>query len=225
MWYRLPNPSFSEMENMIRDWYNWRWLSGDHIVEQHVHNIDVMNWFTGSHPIKAVGFGSRLRRVFGDQYDNFSVDYVFENGIHFHSMCRQIDGCANNISEFIQGSKGSTNCMDTILDLNGKKIWEYEYPIGQDGKPDRRGLDPYNQEHIDLVTAIRTGKPIIEAENTAISTLVAIMGRVSAYTGKEVTYEEMMNSDLKLGPKVYTYGPVDIPKELPLPGVAVEPRS
>ena len=96
---------------MIRNWVNWTWLSGDHIVEQHVHNLDVMNWFTGSHPVKAVGFGSRLRRVTGDQYDNFSIDYTFENGIHFHSMCRQINGCVNNVSERIQGSKGSTNCQ------------------------------------------------------------------------------------------------------------------
>ena len=96
---------------MIRNWVNWTWLSGDHIVEQHVHNLDVMNWFTGTHPVKAVGIGSRLRRVTGDQYDNFSVDFTFENGIHFHSMCRQINGCVNNVSERIQGSKGSTNCQ------------------------------------------------------------------------------------------------------------------
>jgi len=225
MWNREPNPDWSEMEYMIRDWYNWRWLSGDHIVEQHVHNLDVMNWFTGSHPVKAVGFGSRLRRVTGDQYDNFSVDFTFENGIHFHSMCRQMDGCGNNISELIQGTKGSTNCEDTIWDLKGNKIWEYGYPIGKDGKPDKSPFDAYGQEHRDLVTAIRTGKPIIEAENTAISTLVAIMGRVSAYTGKEVTFEQMMNSDLKLGPKVYALGLVDIPKEVPIPGVAAGTKS
>ena len=220
VWNREPDHRLSEMENMIRDWNNWTWLSGDHIVEQHVHNLDVMNWFTGSHPVKAVGFGSRLRRTSGNQYDNFSVDYVFENGTHFHSMCRQIDGCENNISEMVQGTKGSTNCVDTIWDLKGNKIWEFQYPAGKDGKPDKNAFDPYTQEHIDLVTAIRTGKPIVEAENTAISTLVAIMGRISAYTGKEVTFEEMMNSNLKLGPKVFAFGPVDIPKEVPLPGVA-----
>jgi len=219
MWYRDQNPAWTEMEYMIRDWYNWRWLSGDHIVEQHVHNIDIMNWFTGSHPVNAVGFGSRQRRVTGDQFDNFSIDYTFENGIHFHSMCRQMDGCKNNISEMIQGTKGRTNCEDTIWDLKGNKIWEYLYPIGKDGKPDKSSIDPYVQEQIDFVTAIRTGKPLNQAENTAISTLVAIMGRVSAYTGKEVTYEEMMNSDLKLGPKVLGFGPVDIPKEVPIAGI------
>jgi predicted dehydrogenase len=212
------------MEWMIRDWVNWTWLSGDHIVEQHVHNLDVMNWFTGTHPVKAVGFGSRLRRVTGNQYDNFSVDYTFENGIHVHSMCRQINGCANNVSERLQGSKGSTNCQNSILDLAGTETWKYPYPPDQDGKPGRSvSVDPYVQEHIDLVTAIRTNKPINEAENTAISTMVAIMGRISAYTGKETTYEEMMNSDLKLGPKVFAFGPVDIDKTVPIAGLAYVP--
>jgi myo-inositol 2-dehydrogenase/D-chiro-inositol 1-dehydrogenase len=224
LWHRDPNASWSEMEYMIRDWVNWTWLSGDHIVEQHVHNIDVMNWFTGAHPVKAVGMGSRLRRVTGNQFDNFSVDFVFENGIHFHSMCRQINGCVNNVSERVQGTKGSSNCRNSILDLTGTEVWKYNYPLDKDGKPtDSVSVDPYVQEHIDLVTAIRTGKPINEAENTAIATMNAIMGRISAYTGKEVTYEELMNSDLKLGPKVFAFGPVDIDKSVPVAGLAYVP--
>lgn len=223
LWHRDPNPSWTEMEYMIRDWVNWTWLSGDHIVEQHVHNIDVFNWFMGTHPIKAVGFGSRQRRVTGDQFDNFSVDFSFANGIHMHSMCRQINGCANNVSERIQGSKGSTNCSNTIFDLAGNEIWKYQFPLDNEGNP--VGFDPYLQEHIDLVTAIRTNKPFNELENTAISTLVAIMGRISAYTGKEVTYEEMMNSDLKLGPKVFAMGPVEIEKSVPVAGEAYDPSS
>ena len=220
LWHRDPNASWSEMEYMIRNWVNWSWLSGDHIVEQHVHNLDVMNWFTGTHPVKAVGFGSRLRRVTGDQYDNFSIDYTFENGIHMHSMCRQINGCVNNVSERLQGTKGSTNCRNTILDLKGNEVWKYQYPLDKDGKPTNDvSVDPYVQEHIDLVTAIRTGKTFNELENTAISTMVAIMGRISAYTGKETTYEEMMNSDLKVGPKVFAFGPVDVPKEVPIAGL------
>jgi predicted dehydrogenase len=226
LWHRDPDASWSEMEYMIRNWVNWTWLSGDHIVEQHVHNIDVANWFTGSHPVKAVGFGSRLRRVTGDQYDNFSIDFTFENGIHVHSMCRQINGCVSNVSERIQGTKGSTNCADTILDLAGTETWKYEYPLDSDGKPTNSvSVDPYVQEHIDLVTAIRTAKPINEAENTAISTMCGIMGRISAYTGKEVTYEELMNSDLKLGPKVFELGPVDIVKEVPVAGIAYVPQA
>ena len=226
LWHREPNPKWSEMEYMIRNWVNWTWLSGDHIVEQHVHNLDVMNWFTGMHPVKAVGFGSRLRRVTGDQYDNFSVDFTFDNGIHFHSMCRQIDGCTDNVSERMQGVKGSSNCRNSVVDLAGNEIWKYKYPLDKDGKPtDTVSVDPYVQEHIDLVTAIRTNKPIVEAENTAISTMVAIMGRISAYTGKEVTYDELMNSDLKLGPKVFVFGPVDIDKSIPLPGLPYIPEA
>jgi len=221
LWHRDNDPSWSEMEWMIRDWVNWTWLSGDHIVEQHVHNLDVANWFFGTHPVKAVGMGSRLRRVTGDQYDNFSIDYVFENGMHIHSMCRQINGCANNVSERLQGSKGSTNCQNTITGLDGAELWKYDYTLDADGKPTNRvSVDPYVQEHIDLVTAIRTGKVFNELEATAISTMVGIMGRISAYTGKETTYEEMMNSDLKLGPAVFAFGPVDIPKEVPIAGEA-----
>jgi len=226
LWHRDNNPTWSEMEWMIRNWVNWTWLSGDHIVEQHVHNIDVANWFFGKHPVKAVGMGSRLRRVTGDQYDNFSIDYTFENGMHIHSMCRQINGCANNVSERLQGTKGSTDCESTILDLAGTELWKYEYPLDKDGKPTGRvSVDPYVQEHIDLITAIRTGKPFNELENTAVSTMVGIMGRISAYTGKETTWEEMMNSDLKLGPAVFAFGPVDIPKDVPIAGEPYVPSA
>ena len=226
LWHRDNDPKWSEMEWMIRNWVNWTWLSGDHIVEQHVHNLDVMNWFFGAHPVKALGFGSRLRRVTGDQYDNFSVDYTFENGMHVHSMCRQINGCTPNVSERLQGAKGSTDCHSTVLDLAGTELWKYQYPLDKDGKPTTRvSVDPYVQEHIDLVTAIRTGKVFNELENTAISTMIGIMGRISAYTGKETTYEEMMNSDLKLGPTVFAFGPVDIPKDVPIAGEAYVPPT
>lgn len=219
LWHRNPDPAWTEMEYMIRNWVNWAWLSGDHIVEQHVHNIDVINWFTGTHPVEAVGFGSRHRRVTGDQYDNFSVDFVLDNGVHVHSMCRQINGCENNVSESIQGTMGSSNCRNSILDLNGEEIWNYKYPLNEEGEETGRvSVSPYVQEHIDLVTAIRTGEPINEAENTAISTMTGIMGRISSYTGKLVTWDEMMNSELKLGPKVFEFGTVDIPEDVPVPG-------
>lgn len=208
LWHRNPNADWSEMEYMIRDWVNWLWLSGDHIVEQHVHNIDVINWFTGTHPTKAVGFGSRQRRVTGDQYDNFSVDFVYDNGMHMHSMCRQINGCANNVSEWIRGTKGQTNCANKIYDLKGNEIFAFQYPADAEGKPKR--VDPYRQEHVDLITCIRQNIPVNEAEGIAISNMVAIMGRVSAYTGKEVTWDEMMNSDMKLGPATYIMGDVGI---------------
>ncbi|HZH71416.1 MAG TPA: Gfo/Idh/MocA family oxidoreductase, partial [Mariniphaga sp.] len=124
LWHRDKNPSWSEMEWMIRDWVNWCWLSGDHIVEQHVHNIDVALWFMGAHPVKAVGFGSRQRRVTGDQYDNFSVDYVFEDGRHVHSMCRQINGTATAVHEIFHGTKAIATTAEKlrIVDATGNEL-------------------------------------------------------------------------------------------------------
>ncbi len=217
LWYKQRAAGWSDMEWMIRDWVNWTWLSGDHIVEQHIHNIDVINWFTNSHPVKAVGMGGRHRRVTGDQYDFFAVDFEMDNGVHVLSMCRQIDGCVNNVSEFIVGTKGSSNCANTIFGPDGSPVWTYK-PEGQEGSA---GGDnsPYVQEHIDLVTAIRQNKPLNEARNTAVSTLVAIMGRISAYTGRQVTWDEMMASDMRLGPSEYALGPSDLIKPvIPVPG-------
>ncbi len=106
LWHKTQQPGWTEMEFMIRDWVNWTWLSGDHIVEQHIHNIDVSNWFMGKPPVEAVGMGSRLRRLTGDCYDNFSVDFVYDKQVHMDSMCRQINDCANSVSEHITGTKG-----------------------------------------------------------------------------------------------------------------------
>jgi len=221
LWHRERKDSWTDMEFMIRDWVNWTWLSGDHIVEQHVHNIDVANWFTGKFPVKAVGFGSRQRRVTGDQYDNFSVDFVYENDVHIHSMCRQINDCTNNVSELVRGTEGYTNCRNTIFNPDGTLKWAYEYPLDENGEPMKNTkISPYDQEHIDFVTAIRTDMPVNEAERTAKSTLCGIMGRISAYTGKEVTWEEMMGSDLVLGPKELKLGKVDMKFPVAVPGTS-----
>jgi myo-inositol 2-dehydrogenase/D-chiro-inositol 1-dehydrogenase len=219
LWYKEKNPEWSDMEYMLRDWVNWQWLSGDHIVEQHIHNIDVINWFTGAHPVKALGMGGRMRRVTGDQFDFFDVDFEFDNSRHLHSMCRQIDGCDGNVSEFVVGTQGSSNCSDSIYDLEGNVIWTYKGP-NPAGDNDRYHGDnsPYLQEHIDLVTAIRSGTHINEAHQTAISTMVSIMGRISAYSGKEVSWEELMQSDLRLGPETYALGRVAIPISVPVAG-------
>lgn len=219
LWHVDKQPGWTDMEAMLRDWVNWCWLSGDHIVEQHVHNIDVVNWFFEKHPVKAVGFGGRHRRPTGDQYDFFSVDFTFDDERHVHSMCRQINGCANNVSELIFGTKGYTNCQDRIWDYDGNVIWEYQYPIGEDGQPmNRVAVNPYDQTHINLVTAIRTGNYINESQNVSESVMVALMGRVSAYTGREVTWDDMMNSGLRLGPESLEMGSVDIPAVPPVPG-------
>ncbi len=220
LWYKEHEKGWSDMEWAIRDWVNWCWLSGDHIVEQHVHNIDVINWFTNSHPVSAVGMGGRQRRVTGDQYDFFAIDFELENGMHTMSMCRQIDGCVNNVSEYLVGSKGSTNCKDTIYGPDGSVVWTWQPPAGAGAESAEEGgvNSPYVQEHIDLVTAIRTGKPLNEAKNTAVSTLTAIMGRISAYTGKQTTWDEMMASSLQLGPQTYELGPLDMKAVIPVPG-------
>ncbi|MEW6745226.1 MAG: Gfo/Idh/MocA family oxidoreductase [Planctomycetota bacterium] len=221
LWFRTREEGWSDMEAMLRDWVNWCWLSGDHIVEQHVHNIDVINWFLGKYPARAVACGARHRRPTGDQYDMFSVDFVYDDGRHLSSMCRQISGCENNVSEFVVGTKGASNCRNKIYKLDGTALWEYDYPKDASGQPTGQvAISPYKQEHIDLVTAIRTGKPINEAETTANSTLVAIMGRIAAYTGRQVTWEEAMTSDLRLGPTTYEMGPVNIEAEIPVPGQA-----
>ena len=199
LWYNENRPGWSDCEWMIRDWVNWKWLSGDHIVEQHVHNIDVFTWFSGLKPVKAVGFGSRHRRLTGDQYDFFSVDFTMENGIHLHSMCRQIDGCATNISEFIQGTKGSWNSNGMeIKDLSGKVIWKYDREAeGANFKQN----DPYTLEHVNWINLIRAGKSIDQASETAVSNMAAIMGRESAYTGAETTWDEMTASQIDYLPK------------------------
>jgi predicted dehydrogenase len=185
---------------MIKDWVNWTWLSGDHIVEQHVHNLDVFTWFSGLKPVKAVGFGSRQRRVTGDQFDNFSIDFTMENGIHLHSMCRQIDGCVNNVSEFIQGTKGSlsTHGKTVIKDLAGNEIWSYD---GEAEKANFKQTDPYTLEHVNWINLIRAGKSIDQASETAVANMAAIMGRESAYTGLEITWEAMTAAPLDLTPK------------------------
>ena len=210
------------MEYMIRDWVNWTWLSGDHIVEQHIHNLDVANWFMGQQPLEVIGVGSRQRRLTGDQYDNFSLDYVYDKNIHLGSMCRQINDCANGVYEYIRGTKGYTDCKSTIWNPDGSIMYEYEYPIENDDGTKTLTRIAMDQEHINLVTAIRTGEQLVTAEETAKSTMVAIMGRIAAYTGKKVTWDEMMSSDMKLGPAEIALGPVDMEAVVPKPGSAPE---
>ncbi len=215
LWYKEREKSWSDMEWMIRDWVNWCWLSGDHIVEQHVHNLDTMSLFIGATPVKAVGFGARHRRVTGNQYDFFSIDFEYENGLHLSSMSRQIDGCANNVSDYLVGSDGSTDCRGTIWNPDGSVAWKYEDTFGEE---EVRSM--YKQEHIDLVSSIRTSEGRNEAESTAHSTLMGIMGRTAAYTGKEVIWQEMLDTVEKLGPDSYAMGPAGIDVSLPVPGVS-----
>jgi predicted dehydrogenase len=209
LWYRVPQPGWSDMEYQIRDWVNWAWLSGDIIVEQHIHHLDAILWVLDKNPIKATGMGAHVRRRTGDQYDFFSIDYEWEDGVHMHSTIRQLNGCANVREEVLVGTKGSANLDGTIFDAKGQPIWKYEGPTN----------NPLVQEHVDWVTAIRSGKPVNTAKDTAHSTLMAIMGRDSAYTGKAITWSDLLASSVRLGPTAYALGPLPFKPEPPVAGV------
>jgi len=221
VWFRTREEGWDDMTYMIRNWNNYCWLSGDHILDQHVHNIDVINWFLGKTPESAIGFGGRARRLTGDQFDFFSIDFDFGGGLFSHSMCRQIDSCANNTGEFIMGTEGYTNCVNTIWNMDGSVKWKFEYPKDENGNEmNQVKIPPYVQEHMHLVHAIRTGGYVNQAEETANSTLTAIMGRTAAYTGKKVTWDEIFKSDMNLGPKEFAFGPVNMQFDVPVPGTA-----
>ena len=209
LWYRERQKGWSDMEWMIRDWVNWTWLSGDHIVEQHVHNIDVLNWMNGyKRPVRATAFGSRQRRITGDQYDNFSVDFEYENGVHLHSMCRQIDGCSNNVSEEVRGTKGYwKSADDAIFDLAGNKIWEFDYDAM---RATYKQENAYVLEHVDWVNHIRKGEPHNEATECGISSLCGVMGRVAGYTGDTVEWYAISASELDLLPEKLELGKMDM---------------
>jgi predicted dehydrogenase len=199
----------SEMEYQLRNWYYFTWICGDHIVEQHIHNIDVANWALQGHPVKAVGVGGRQVRVdpdFGQIFDHFGIQFEYESGAHLLSMCRQIDGCANHVGEHITGTAGTS---DPARWLRGATDWEWgeaEY------------TNPYVQEHTDLIASIRAGEPLNEGRRVAESTLTAIMGREAAYTGQEIIWDELMAADMTLVPDVFRFGPMPTSK-IPTPGV------
>lgn len=206
LWMKPREKDWTDMEWQLRNWLYFTWLSGDHIVEQHVHNLDVINWAMGTHPVRALGMGGRQARTdpaYGHIYDHFTVDYEYENGVHLMSMCRQITGCDGNVSEALTGNRGM--CQVNRYTITGEKKWRFEEKDNQ----------PYVQEHTDLVESIRAGKPINELKNVAESTLTAIMGRMSAYTGKVITWEQALNSKLTLMPEKLEWG------ALPTPPVAI----
>lgn len=220
LWYVNRRPEWNDMEYMLRNWVNFCWTSGDLVVEQFVHEIDMMTWFLGDIvPVRAEATGGRQRRVTGDMYDFFSIEYVYENGMRAHCTSRQINGCDSTHSVMVYGTKGYTNCFDTIYNLDGSVAWKYPHPAAEDADQSMAVPDPYVQELIRLVTAIRTNTPVNDAEQHVHSTLMAMMGRQSAYTGKFVTWDEIMASEMKLGPETYEFGPVpNIPETPPVAG-------
>ena len=223
-WARERQPGWSDLEYMIKDWFNWRWLSGDMILEQHIHSIDAFVWLSGLKPVSALSFGSSIRRKSGDRYDNFSTDFVMENGAHFHSMCRQIDGCTNNVSNYIQGTKGSWTGTGSVAgevvikDLAGKVIWQFDE---EKEKAEYKQTNPFVLEHVNLVNCIRKNTPVELASEMAVSNMAAMMGRESAYSGLEMTWETMTASSLDYTPADLNMGSMDMSSfVLPLPGTA-----
>ena len=226
LWWIERNSDWSDMEYMIRNWGNFSWLSGDHIVEMFIHEIDVMSWYVGSHPLKAIGYGGRQQRISGDQFDQFSIVYDYENGKKVHCATRQINGCDNGRSQMITGTKGYADASGSLYNLDGELIWEYPYP--QDDDPTNIWYinNPLVQEHVELVTAIRTGNYINDSSEQIKSTRIAIMGRMAAYTGRDITWDEVLNSNLRLGPDTMEFGPVSgLAEEPPVIGTAPAPTN
>jgi predicted dehydrogenase len=189
--YHERQPGWTDMEYMLRNWYFYSWLSGDHIVEQHVHNLDVINWAAGGPPVEAVAVGGRQWRVepqYGNIFDHFGTRYRYANGATVVSLCRQINGTEARVGEGVIGTKGRASAGR----IEGTSPWKYSGPTS----------DPYEQEHADLIASIRAGNPLNEAKTVAEATLTAIMARMSAYTGQPVTWDfALKESQLDLTPK------------------------
>jgi myo-inositol 2-dehydrogenase / D-chiro-inositol 1-dehydrogenase len=214
LWNRGRKPEWSDTEWQLRNWYYFTYLCGDHIVEQHVHNLDVVNWAMKGHPVKAMGTGGRQVRTgpeWGHIYDHFAIDYEYENGVHMMSMCRQQEGCVGSVSEALVGTKGASQVND--YKITGASAWD-----GSSIK--KKEADPYTQEHTDFIAAIRKGEPVNDLKFVAESTLTAIMGREAAYTGKVITWDQALNSEEKLMPE-----PLDLTQNRPTPPVPMPGQS
>jgi myo-inositol 2-dehydrogenase/D-chiro-inositol 1-dehydrogenase len=199
-WVKERQANWSDAEYLVRNWLNFTELSGDHIVEQHIHNLDVANWFIGRTPQAFLGYGARIRRVTGNQFDFFSCDIDYGDGVHIHSMCRQISGTYMKLGEFFRGA-----------------IEE----------PKLESPDSQVQEHVELIKGVLAGKPLNTIQEGADSTLTAIGARISAYTGQMVRWTDMtVNTKspfyaLQLAPTAldFEHDSVVMPSEAPaLPG-------
>jgi predicted dehydrogenase len=192
----------------MRNWYYFTWICGDHIVEQHIHNMDVVNWLKGAYPIKANGMGGcqvRKGKDYGETFDHHAVEFEYADGSRMFSQCRHIPGCWNSVSEHAQGTKGSATISDATIQLDGKFGFAWHY---SGKKP-----DPYQVEHDDLFASIRSGNPINEGESGAKSTMTAILGRMCTYSGKEIAWNDAINSEISLLPDQLSFEAT--PKSLP----------
>ena len=220
IWVQRRKAGWTDLEWQLRNWYYFTWLSGDHIVEQHIHNLDVVNWAMKAHPVKCVAVGGRQVRTqpeYGHIYDHFAVDFEYANGVRLMSMARQTPRCENNVSEALHGTKGM--CRVDRYTITGANPWKHG-ARPREGVPylsEREKEDqPYVQEHIDLIGSIRAGNPVNELKACIESNLTGIMGRMAAYTGKLVTWEDALNSSESLVP-----ANLDWNMSLPVPPVAM----
>lgn len=218
VWVRNRQPGWTEMEYQMRNWYYFNWLCGDHILEQHIHNIDVINWVKGAYPVRAQGQGGRQYRTgkeYGEIFDHHFVEFEYEDGSRLYSQCRHQPGW-NSVSEHVQGTRGRSDIHRYVI--QGEQNWRFR---GHDP-------DPYQAEIDHLFDAIRNNKPFNEAENGAKSTLAAILGRMCTYSNQMLTWEQAMNSTLSLAPKTLAWdaNPPTLPNEdgyypIPRPGETV----
>ena len=218
VWVRPRKKGQTEMEYQMRNWYYFNWLCGDHITEQHIHNLDVCNWLKDGFPVKAWGMGGRQVRKGidnGEIYDHFSVEFEYADGTRMLSQCRHIPGCWNSVSEHAHGSKGYANLSGARIESTDGK-WRYS------GKRN----NPYQTEHDDLFAAIRKNTPYNEGHYGAMSTMTSILGRMATYSGKPVEMKKALESNMSLMPKEFAFDatPPTTPDEhghypIPVPGV------
>jgi predicted dehydrogenase len=218
-WVRRRAKDETDADYMNRNWLNFTELSGDHIVEQHIHNVDVAIWFLGRTPVSALGFGGRARRETGNMFDFFSVDYDFGDGVRIHSQCRQITGTTGRVGEFFTGASGS--CFGSGKMFGQKQVDIPAIKLDTD--------DSMVQEHVDLIRSAFNGKPLNDARQIAETNLAVIMGRISAYTGEMVKFDDLLkhekspyyNLKASVGPRDFEKGIVKLPVEVPpIPGKA-----
>jgi predicted dehydrogenase len=201
VWVRERKPGQTEMEYQMRNWYYFNWLCGDHITEQHIHNIDVVNWFKGGYPVKAQGMGGRQVRKgkdHGEIFDHHYVEFQYADGSILNSQCRHIPGTMSRVDELLIGTKGKIQCGDAnIVDSKGKILYQY----------DKKGENnPYQTEHDELFAAIAAGQyKYADTENGAKSTMTSILGRLATYSGQVVEWDKAINSGLDIHPKVYDF--------------------
>jgi predicted dehydrogenase len=216
LWHKDRGPGMSDMEWQLRNWLYFTWLSGDHIVEQHIHSLDKMAWaMKDEPPVRAFGLGGRQSRTqpeFGCIFDHHAVCFEYANGVKLFSYCRQQDGTPNDVSDYVFGTLGTCDVMKHTI--TGRSQQATTRHGG--GKPGRD--DMYQNEHDELFASIRAGKPINDGEWMTKSTLMAIMGRMATYTGQLITWEKALNSTEDLSPSKYEFGALPTP-EVARPGI------